>query len=47
VEIEKRTLQHYEWRSLQPLGDEMEADEVHQLPRVGVAGQVQLQLPPM
>ncbi len=32
---------------LQPLGDEMEADEVHQLPRVGVAGQVQLQLPPI
>jgi hypothetical protein len=31
VEIQKRTLLHYERRSLQPLGDEMVADEVHQL----------------
>jgi hypothetical protein len=49
---QKRTLLHYERRSLQPLGDEMAADEVHLLPRVGVAGhaevsQVQLQLPPI
>ncbi len=45
-EIKKITLLLYEWRLLQPLG-ETEADEIHQLPRVGVAGQVQLQLPPI